>query len=52
VRDEGRGVECGLYREITNEKPDQEFIKVSDEAAKNLDKEICKHIYTGKHQRK
>ncbi len=33
-------------REITNEKPDQEFIKVSGEAAKNLDKEICNHIYS------
>lgn len=32
-------------REITNEKADQEFIKVSGEAAKNLDKEICKQIY-------
>ncbi|MCZ8023032.1 MAG: SIR2 family protein [Cyclobacteriaceae bacterium] len=32
-------------REITNEKPDQEFIKVSGEAAKNLDKEICNQIY-------
>jgi len=32
-------------REITNEKPDQEFIKVSGEAAKKLDQEICKNIY-------
>jgi hypothetical protein len=32
-------------REITNEKPDQDFIKVSGEAAKNLDKEICNQIY-------
>jgi hypothetical protein len=33
-------------REITNEKPDQEFIKVSGEAAKKLDQEICKSIYS------
>lgn len=33
-------------REITSEKPDQEFIKVSGEAAKKLDQEICKHIYS------
>lgn len=32
-------------REITNEKPDQDFIKVSGEAAKELDKEICNQIY-------
>jgi len=32
-------------REITNEKPDQDFIKVTGEAAKNLDKEICNQIY-------
>jgi hypothetical protein len=32
-------------REITNEKADQDFIKVSGEAAKNLDKEICNLIY-------
>ncbi|MFZ3060242.1 MAG: SIR2 family protein [Candidatus Methanoperedens sp.] len=32
-------------REITNEKPDQDFIKVSGEAAKNLDKEICNQIH-------
>ncbi len=32
-------------REITNEKPDQDFIKVTGEAAKDLDKEICNQIY-------
>ena len=32
-------------REITNEKPDQDFIKVTGESAKNLDKEICNQIY-------
>jgi hypothetical protein len=32
-------------REITNEKPDQDFIKVTGDAAKNLDKEICNQIY-------
>ena len=32
-------------REITNEKANQEFIKVSGEAAKKLDQEICKNIY-------
>lgn len=32
-------------REITNEKPDQNFIKVTGEAAKDLDKEICNQIY-------
>lgn len=32
-------------REITNEKADQDFIKVTGEAAKNLDKEICNQIY-------
>ena len=32
-------------REITNEKPHQEFIKVSGEAAKKLDQEICRNIY-------
>src|ERR1035438_1583241 len=32
-------------REITNERADQAFIKVSGEAAKNLDKEICNQIY-------
>lgn len=32
-------------REITNEKSDQDFIKVTGEAAKNLDKEICNQIY-------
>ena len=32
-------------REITNEKGDQDFIKVTGEAAKNLDKEICNQIY-------
>ncbi len=32
-------------REITNEKPNQDFIKVTGEAAKNLDKEICNQIY-------
>jgi hypothetical protein len=32
-------------REITNEKADQEFIKVTGEAAKNLDREICNQIY-------
>jgi hypothetical protein len=33
-------------REITNERSDQEFIKVSGDAAKKLDQEICKSIYT------
>jgi hypothetical protein len=33
-------------REITNEKADQKFIEVSGEAAKKLDQEICKHIYS------
>jgi len=33
-------------REITNEKADREFVKVSGEAAKKLDREICKHIYS------
>jgi hypothetical protein len=32
-------------REITSDKADQDFIKVSGEAAKNLDKEICNQIY-------
>jgi hypothetical protein len=32
-------------REITNEKSDQDFIKVSGVAAKVLDKEICNQIY-------
>jgi hypothetical protein len=32
-------------REITNEKSDQDFIKVTGEAAKDLDKEICNQIY-------
>ena len=32
-------------REITNEKKDKEFLKVSGEAAKNLDKQICDLIY-------
>jgi len=32
-------------REITNDKPDQNYIKVTGEAAKNLDKEICNQIY-------
>lgn len=32
-------------REITNEKTDQEFVKVSGDAAKKLDQEICKQIY-------
>ena len=33
-------------REITYEKADREFVKVSGEAAKKLDREICKHIYS------
>lgn len=32
-------------REITNEKSDQDFIKVTGEAAKELDTEICNQIY-------
>jgi hypothetical protein len=32
-------------REITNEKADQEFNKVTGAAAKELDKEICEQIY-------
>ena len=32
-------------REITNDKSDQDFIKVTGETAKNLDKEICNQIY-------
>jgi hypothetical protein len=32
-------------REITNDKAEQDFIKVTGEAAKNLDKEICNQIY-------
>ena len=32
-------------REITSDKADQDFIKVSGVAAKNLDKEICNQIY-------
>lgn len=32
-------------REITNDKADQDFIKVTGEAAKNLDKEICNQIF-------
>ncbi len=32
-------------REITNEKTDKEFLKVTGEAAKNLDKGICNFIY-------
>jgi hypothetical protein len=32
-------------REITNEKADQNYINVSGEAAKNLDKEICNQIH-------
>lgn len=32
-------------REITNDKPNQDFIKVTGEAAKKLDKEICNKIH-------
>jgi hypothetical protein len=32
-------------REITNEKPDQDYVKVTGESAKKLDKEICTQIY-------
>ena len=32
-------------REITNEQKDREFLKVNGDAAKTLDKEICKQIY-------
>src|ERR1035437_1539764 len=32
-------------REITGEKADKDFIKVTGEAAKTLDKEICNQIY-------
>lgn len=32
-------------REITNDKTDKEFIKVTGAAAKDLDKEICNFIY-------
>jgi hypothetical protein len=33
-------------REITSEKDNQKFIEVSGEAAKKLDQEICKQIYS------
>ncbi len=32
-------------RNITNDRPDHDYIKVTGEAAKSLDKEICNQIY-------
>lgn len=33
-------------RELTNDKKDKDFLKVSGEAAKSLDKEVCSLIYS------
>jgi hypothetical protein len=33
-------------RELTNDKKNKDFLKVSGEAAKNLDKEVCSLIYS------